>query len=135
MRTVVCCLIALHDNSFKNVHLYKEALFLSEQGSYKLVDTQISNRIHPYFELLNSVPTKPGTYLAPELLSEIRSNSSDFFHTPKADIFTLAVLAIELMTLNPQDCHYDYSHMQVSLPGLLHVVEELPCTEETKSIL
>lgn len=63
------CLIVLHDNSYRNVHIYKESLFRSESGDYKVADTQLSNKIHPYFELLNNVPTKTGTYLAPELLA------------------------------------------------------------------
>jgi hypothetical protein len=68
--------------------------------------------------LLNNVPTKKGTYLAPELLAEIRTNNTDFFHTPKADIFTLAVLALELLSLSSFDHLYDFEKMQVDLQGL-----------------
>lgn len=41
---------------------------MTPQGLLKIMDTQLSNKIHPYYELLNGVPTKTGTYLAPELL-------------------------------------------------------------------
>ena len=68
LRSLVQGLIIMHDNSYKNVHLYKEAIFITGTH-YKIVDTQLSNRIHPYLELINNVPTKKGTYLAPELLS------------------------------------------------------------------
>ena len=68
LRSLVEGLIIMHDNSYKNVHLYKEAIFITGTH-YKIADTQLSNRIHPYLELINNVPTKKGTYLAPELLS------------------------------------------------------------------
>jgi hypothetical protein len=85
--------------------------------------------------LLNNVPTKKGTYLAPELLDELRSNNTDLFQTPKADIFTLAVLALELLTLSPFDLFYDYEHMKVDLQGLRAAVEQAECSGELKSIL
>jgi len=48
LRSLVNSLIILHDNNFKNIHIYKESIFMA-QNSYKLVDTQLSNRIHPYY--------------------------------------------------------------------------------------
>jgi len=44
---------------------------LTKDNIYKIVDNQLSNKIHPYYEILNNVPTKVGTYLAPELLKVI----------------------------------------------------------------
>ncbi len=69
------------------------------------------------------------------MLAEIRHNNTDFFHTPKADIFTLAVLAMELLTLSSFDAYYDYEKMQVDLSGLRVGVEELECSEELKTML
>ena len=49
LKAVVNGLIVLHDNNFKNVHLYKEAIVITAENAYKLLDTQLCNRIHPYF--------------------------------------------------------------------------------------
>jgi len=61
---VVNGLIFLYDNSFKCVHLCKEALIIDGEN-YKLMDTQLSRKVHPYLEILHKIPTKIGTYLAP----------------------------------------------------------------------
>jgi hypothetical protein len=49
LKSVVNGLIVLYDNNFKNVHLHKEAIVITLEGTYKLLDTQLCNRIHPYF--------------------------------------------------------------------------------------
>ena len=64
LKAVTSNLTAMYDNSFKNIHLYKESILKCGEH-YKVVDSQLSNRVHPYFEILNMVPCKPGTYLAP----------------------------------------------------------------------
>lgn len=69
VRSLVNGLIVLHDNNFKNVYLHKEAVVITSENAYKLLDTQLCNRIHPFFEILNGVPPKNATYLAPELLA------------------------------------------------------------------
>lgn len=71
LRLVVKGITILHDNSYKNVHISKESIVLSSQNTYKLIDSQLCNRTHPYFSILNGVPPKPGTYLAPEQLAVI----------------------------------------------------------------
>jgi hypothetical protein len=65
VRAVAEGLLALRDNCFRNVHLWREAIFFSEAGELKLVDSQLSSRIHPFFELQHGVPIKPHTYIAP----------------------------------------------------------------------
>jgi hypothetical protein len=68
-KSIINGLIILHDNNFKNIHLSKEAIVISSENTYKMIDNQLCNRIHPYFEILNGVPPKSGTYIAPEQLA------------------------------------------------------------------
>jgi hypothetical protein len=49
LKSVVSGLIILHDNSFRNIHLCKEAILVTSENTYKIMDTQLCNRIHPYF--------------------------------------------------------------------------------------
>ena len=48
IREVAGNLTVMYDNSFKNIHLYKESI-LKCTGRYKVIDSQLSNRVHPYF--------------------------------------------------------------------------------------
>jgi hypothetical protein len=42
---------------------------------------------------------------------------------------------MELLTLSPYDHYYDYDKMQVYLQGLRSAAEQLPCSQELKTIL
>ena len=69
MKGIINGLIILHDNNYRNVHLSKESIVISSENTYKVIDHQLCNRMHPYFEIINGVPPKAGTYVAPEHLA------------------------------------------------------------------
>lgn len=121
-------LLALRDNCFRNVHLWREAIFFSEAGELKLVDSQLSSRIHPFFELQHGVPIKPHTYIAPELLAQLRTDTPEFDSSPKTDVFTLAVLALELLSGDHYDSYFDYEKKTVDTQALLEAVRSASCS-------
>ena len=49
MKGIINGLIILHDNNYKNVHLSKESIVISSENTYKVIDHQLCNRMHPYF--------------------------------------------------------------------------------------
>ncbi len=57
------------------------------------------------------------------------------YQTPKADIFTLALVMLELCTFTSYDVYYDYEDMKVDLIGLREAVEQIEYSNELKCIL
>lgn len=55
-------------------------------------------------------------------MQEVRSKNTDFYQTPKADIFTLALIVLELCSFTSYDNYYDFDHMNVDLEGLREAV-------------
>lgn len=51
-------------------------------------------------------------------MQDIRKGSGDYYHSPKADLFTLGVLLIELATLSSCDRFYNYEEKAVDVNSL-----------------
>lgn len=54
-------------------------------------------------------------------MQDIKKGGAEYYHSTKADIFTLAVLLLEMATLTYMDKYFDYEAKVVDVPGLRKV--------------
>ena len=68
-------------------------------------------------------------------MKEIRKGGSEYYHSTKADIFSFAVLLLEMATLSPMDKYFDYEKRIADVEGLRRVAEGLPISGSIRDLL
>ena len=68
-------------------------------------------------------------------MEELRKDNPDFYPSPKADIFTLGIIALELATFHEFDSLYDYQLKTVNTKGLYDIVRSISYSHQLKDII
>jgi hypothetical protein len=68
----------------------------------------------PYIRLFNGIAIERGVYLSPEALLELSNKISDPDLSLKSDIYSLAMVTLEMCLLEPLDSLYDYNKYQIN---------------------
>lgn len=69
------------------------------------------------------------------MLKELKENNYEPFVSPKSDIFSLGMLALELACLEELDSYYDYQKFIIDYDSLIHRVSRIVYSVELKTLL
>ncbi|KAL4498019.1 hypothetical protein ABPG72_014876 [Tetrahymena utriculariae] len=106
--------------------LRSSSIFIARDGTIKLTDPHLFNQSSLYTYIYKGQPVS-GAYLSPLLVSNVEYSVVKPEHNEyKSDVFTLAVIMLEIAYLTKLDNYFDYTeYCLVDLEGLQILAENL----------
>ncbi|KAL4428911.1 hypothetical protein ABPG74_017501 [Tetrahymena malaccensis] len=106
--------------------LRSSSIFIARDGTIKLTDPHLFNQSSLYTYIYKGQPVS-GAYLSPMLVSNVEYSVVKPEHNEyKSDVFTLAVIMLEIAYLTKLDNYFDYTeYCLVDVEGLQILAENL----------